>query len=89
MLDEICFVSDTTYIEMELSLELLSKLSGELDRSVSGPGFSSTLPIIKMKWRTNKRKTTFTFGFKLWGTKRDTNKKEHRKFVNKIFYENP
>jgi hypothetical protein len=27
MLDEICFVSDTTYIEMELSLELLSKVS--------------------------------------------------------------
>jgi hypothetical protein len=38
--------------EVELSLELLSKLGGELDRSISGPGFSSTLLIIKMKWRT-------------------------------------
>ena len=42
--------------EMELSLALLAKLGGELDRSVSGLGFSSTLPIIKMKWRTNKRR---------------------------------
>ena len=73
------------YYTRKLLLELLSKLGGELDRSVSGPGFSLTLLIIKMKWRTNKRKTTFTFGFKLWSTRRDTNNKGHRKFVNKIF----
>jgi hypothetical protein len=38
-----------------------------------------------MKWRTNKRKTTFTFGFKLWRTRRDTNKKEHRMFLHKKY----
>jgi hypothetical protein len=43
------YTKENVNLKMELSLALLTKLGGERNRSVSGSGFSSTLPIIKMK----------------------------------------
>ena len=70
------------HIEMELSLTL-ERFSN------SGPGLTSTLPMIRIYCNTNKRKTMSILGFMLLSKESETTRNVHRKLIlYNSFYRN-
>lgn len=64
---------------MELSVSREKSFSCSI-----GPGFCSTLPIIRIKCKTNRRNKTFMFGSRLWRSDKETTRNEQRQLVSRI-----
>ncbi|VDH92689.1 Hypothetical predicted protein [Mytilus galloprovincialis] len=60
----------------------LSVLREKLFSCSFGPGFCSTLPIIRMQGYTNRRNKTFIFGSRLWRNDKETTRNEQRQLVS-------